>query len=200
MRAREGVRGLGAGLTAALAALLLTACSARRVTPAPLPPPAPAPAPARPGPVPPEPGPSPEPAPGSLTGWAWPISGEVSSRFGARDHGSGWHAGVDLRAPEGATVRAAKAGTVTFSGVQGDYGKLVVLDHGDGVTSWYGHLGATKVREGQAVAQGQAVGVCGRSGNATGFHLHFEIRQDGVPFDPLPALGCVTARCAPPSP
>lgn len=119
--------------------------------------------------------------------WTWPIGGPVASRYGARGH-DGWHAGIDVTAPIGTVVRAARAGTVSFAGRQGRYGRLVVIDHGDGTTSWYAHLARDVVHEGERVRQGEVIGRSGRSGNATGPHLHFEIRYDGTPVDPLPFL------------
>jgi murein DD-endopeptidase MepM/ murein hydrolase activator NlpD len=133
------------------------------------------------------PRPPPAPAPATDGGWAWPVDGPVYSRFGARGE-DGWHAGIDITAPDGTPVRAARDGTVTFAGRQGRYGRLVVLEHGDGVTSWYAHLDEAQARVGRPVRRGDVIGTSGRSGNATGPHLHFEIRVAGNPVDPLPFL------------
>jgi|GEM_PF-2342166 murein DD-endopeptidase MepM/ murein hydrolase activator NlpD len=122
-----------------------------------------------------------------------PVSGEVTSTFGARVHPvSGElreHQGVDLAAPLGAPVRAARAGRVSFAGELGDYGNLVVVAHDDGSSAYYGHLDAMNVRQGQRVAQGQGLATVGQTGLTTGPHLHFEIRDgSGQAQDPLPQL------------
>ncbi|MBP2668460.1 MAG: LysM peptidoglycan-binding protein [Deltaproteobacteria bacterium] len=116
-----------------------------------------------------------------------PVEGTVSSGFGGREGGR--HAGVDLIAPKGTEVRAAELGIVVYAGegMRG-YGKAVVLDHGEGVTTLYGHLDAIHVESGDAVPAGAPIGTVGRSGNATTYHLHFEIRVDGEPVDPLAHL------------
>jgi murein DD-endopeptidase MepM/ murein hydrolase activator NlpD len=121
------------------------------------------------------------------TGWGWPLDGPVSSRFGARAHDS-WHTGVDITAPRGSAVLAAKDGEVTFAGRQGRYGQLVILNHGAGATSWYAHLDRILVVAGRRVRRGEKIGTVGVTGNATGAHLHFEIRREGRPVDPLPFL------------
>jgi murein DD-endopeptidase MepM/ murein hydrolase activator NlpD len=116
-----------------------------------------------------------------------PVDGNVASAFGGR--GTGRHAGVDILAPAGAPVRASEQGTVVYagSGMRG-YGNAVVIDHGGGVTTLYGHLDAIRVESGDAVPAGALIGTVGRSGNATAYHLHFEIRVDGEPVDPLGLL------------
>jgi murein DD-endopeptidase MepM/ murein hydrolase activator NlpD len=116
-----------------------------------------------------------------------PVAGTVSSGFGGR--GGGRHAGVDIVAPKGTEVRAAELGIVVYAGdgLRG-YGNAVVLDHGDGVTTLYGHLDAIHVESGDAVPVGGTIGTVGHSGNATTYHLHFEIRVDGEPADPLAHL------------
>ena len=96
-----------------------------------------------------------------------------------------FHAGVDLGAPRGTPVYARAAGMVTGADWAGGRGKQVVLDHGSGMTSAYGHLDRMMVEVGDSVAPGQLVGTVGRTGRATGFHLHYQVEQDGQPVDPL---------------
>jgi len=118
--------------------------------------------------------------------WRWPVDGPVTSVFGTpRAHGRRAHTGIDIAAPAGTAVLAARAGRVTFAGRKGSYGRLVVLDHGRGFASWYAHLSRIAVRPGQHVEAGAVIGRVGTTGNATGPHLHFEIRRRGRPLDPL---------------
>jgi murein DD-endopeptidase MepM/ murein hydrolase activator NlpD len=117
-----------------------------------------------------------------------PVSAAVGDRFGPR--GSWFHSGVDLVAPSGTRVHAARSGRVVSAGWNaGGYGKLVVIDHGGGVTSWYAHLSSIGVSAGTAVGAGAPLGRVGSTGHATGPHLHFEIRVGGAATDPLAALG-----------
>ncbi len=122
-------------------------------------------------------------------GLGWPVYGPLTSRFGVRRHPLfgivRMHHGVDIGAPWGTPVRVASGGTVVFAGWFGGYGKLVVVDHGDGLATLYGHLSSIQVRPGQRVAPGTVVGRVGSTGYSTGPHLHFEIRVHGRPVDPL---------------
>lgn len=118
------------------------------------------------------------------TGFAWPLQGNMSSPFGTR-----WgrlHSGIDLtHSDQHAPIMAAKAGVVTQAYYhQGGYGRLVVMKHGDGLTTYYAHLSDIKVSKGQHISQGQVLGNMGRSGNASGNHLHFEIRVNNKPVNP----------------
>ncbi len=117
-------------------------------------------------------------------GFIWPLRKyRVSSRFGRR-----WgrlHAGIDLRAPKGTPVRAAAAGRVIFSGFRGAYGHKVIISHGRGVETVYAHNSRNLVKRGQRVRQGEIIARVGRSGNATGYHVHFEFRRHGRPLDPV---------------
>ena len=116
----------------------------------------------------------------------WPVAGGVVlSHFGAarRSHR---HAGLDIRGSRGQEIFAARAGLVTFSGTQRGYGKVVIVDHGDGLQTLYAHANALVARQGDHVERGQAIATVGRSGNATTDHVHFEVRRDGVPIDPSP--------------
>lgn len=117
----------------------------------------------------------------------WPLKRfEVSSEFGYR-HGD-FHAGLDLRAPRATRVYAAAAGSVIFSGRQNGYGRLVILDHGNGLQTVYAHNHRNLVSEGDIIRQGQLIASVGRSGNATGYHLHFEFRRRGKAVDPADFL------------
>jgi secretion/DNA translocation related TadE-like protein len=119
--------------------------------------------------------------------WVMPIAGSyrLTARFG--DAGSNWssgtHTGLDFAAPVGTPVVASSAGRVTFAGRSGPYGNLVVIDHG-GVVTYYAHLSAITVAVDDEVGAGRQVGAVGTTGNATGPHLHFEVRSGGAPQDP----------------
>jgi len=117
---------------------------------------------------------------------AWPVHGLLVSRFGTR--GSEHHDGIDIAAPEGSPVTAAAAGVVIFSGEQRGYGNLAVIDHGHGEATVYAHCAAVLVTQGQSVSRGQLIARVGRTGRATGPHLHFEVREHAQPRDPLPYL------------
>jgi murein DD-endopeptidase MepM/ murein hydrolase activator NlpD len=118
---------------------------------------------------------------------AWPLDLPVGDPFGPR--GAGFHPGIDIPAPTGTPVAAAAAGLVVLAGFAADgYGKRVLIDHGGGVTTISAHLSRVDVAVGQAVSPGDVVGLVGASGEATGPHLHFEVRVRGAAVDPLPAL------------
>ena len=120
----------------------------------------------------------------------WPLPGDVgvvSSSFGA-PRGRSAHQGVDFRAPRGTKVIATADGVVTFAGRSGDYGRMVVVDHGNGWETRYAHLHRIKVEKGDRVRRGRELGTVGHSGNAGGSHLHYEVRRRGVPIDPRPTL------------
>jgi murein DD-endopeptidase MepM/ murein hydrolase activator NlpD len=117
----------------------------------------------------------------SASGFIWPLSGTVTSTFGLR-----WgrmHEGIDIAAPYGVPVVAVASGTVVQAGWMGGYGNLVVIDHGGGVSTAYAHL--SSVAAGGSVAQGQVIGYNGCTGSCTGPHVHFEVRVNGSPVDPL---------------
>ncbi|MDR7568631.1 MAG: M23 family metallopeptidase [Armatimonadota bacterium] len=116
-------------------------------------------------------------------GFVWPARGVLTSRFGRR-----WrrhHVGIDIAAPRGTPIHAARSGRVSYAGWYGGYGLLVVLDHGDGLETHYGHASRILVRPGQWVAQGQRIALVGCTGACTGPHLHFEVRVRGKPVDPI---------------
>ncbi len=113
----------------------------------------------------------------------------VSSYFGTRYHpiyGKRiFHKGIDMKAKTGESIYAAAGGQVIFSGWMGGYGKLIIISHGDGLTTRYGHLNSINVENGTSVDKGQYIGESGATGNVTGPHLHFEVRKNGTPVDPL---------------
>lgn len=121
--------------------------------------------------------------------FAWPVSGSITSGFGWRIdpfiHRRALHTGIDIAAPMGAPVAAADGGAVLYVGWMTGYGNVVVLDHGNGVSTVYAHLSSCAVHPGQAVTRGQVIARVGSTGWSTGPHLHFEVRQDGQPVDPL---------------
>ena len=112
-----------------------------------------------------------------------PVRGVVSGRYGEARPGHA-HAGIDISAPSGTPVRSAGCGTVAQSGVQGGYGNLVCVDHGDGVTTCYAHLSRSVAVVGTPVHAGDTVGYVGCTGRCSGPHLHFEVRVNGTPRDP----------------
>lgn len=120
----------------------------------------------------------------------WPASGIITSRFGhrlLRINGTNMHYGLDLDGNTGDPIVAAVAGVVTFSGWRGGYGNLVIVQ-ADGVDYYYAHASELVAQVGQAVQTGQLLAKIGTTGNVTGPHLHFEVRVDGTPVDPLPLL------------
>lgn len=122
---------------------------------------------------------------------AWPVQGTVTGPFAWRTGAGGaavFHEGVDIAAAEGAPVTAAAPGVVAHVGRDDVLGQYVEIDHGGGWVTRYGQLGAVDVSPGQTVARGEAIGRVGRSAETGGFHLHFEVRVDGVAVDPLPKL------------
>ena len=122
----------------------------------------------------------------------WPAAGPLTSPYGYRVHPifgySRLHSGIDIGAPYGAPVVAADAGTVSFVGTMSGYGNVVVVDHGGGMSTTYNHLSAFSVGSGQSVSRGQTVAAVGSTGYSTGPHLHFEVRINGSPVDPMPYL------------
>lgn len=124
--------------------------------------------------------------------YIWPVHGRLTSYFGPRNLGMGtsnFHRGIDIAAPTGTPVGAARSGTVTFAGwsTQG-YGNLVRIRHTDGSEAWYGHFSSIAVSVGQYVTQGNLIGRVGSTGLSTGPHLHFEIHERSGAVDPLAIL------------
>ena len=138
-------------------------------------------------------GPADEPLPASLVlavpefddapSFQWPVAGPVTSTFGRRKRG--WHRGLDIRADGGTPIVAAAQGLVIASGFEPRYGQRVTIEHEGGFATVYAHNERNLVEVGQTVAAGQVIAVVGRTGRATGEHLHFEIRHDGRAYNPL---------------
>ena len=124
----------------------------------------------------------------------------LSSRYGVRpdpvDGGQRFHAGIDIPGAAGSPVLASAGGTVTFAGYAGGYGRMIEIDHGGGMRTRYAHLDQLLVRPGSQVGQGAIVGRIGSTGRSTGPHLHFEVRRQGRPVDPV-ALLSATAPSRP---
>jgi len=119
----------------------------------------------------------------SEAGLIWPVTGPITSPFGPR--WGGFHPGIDIGVPTGTPIHAAAAGTVIWCGWETGYGNLVVIDHHDGLATAYAHQSKIAVSCNQDVAQGQVIGYVGCTGVCTGPHLHFEVRVNGTPVDPL---------------
>ena len=119
----------------------------------------------------------------SSQGLIWPVSGPVTSPFGYR-----WgrlHAGIDIGVPYGTPIHAAASGTVVLAGWTGGYGNYTCIDHGGGMATCYAHQSSYAVSNGAQVSQGQVIGYVGSTGHSFGAHLHFEVRINGNPVDPL---------------
>src|SRR5665648_928888 len=108
---------------------------------------------------------------------------EVSSAYGSR--GGGRHLGVDLRAPRGSAIMAADGGTVVKACYSGSYGNIIIINHGNGIQTYYSHCASMSVSVGSQVTKGQVIGTVGATGKATGNHLHFEVRVNGTPQNPM---------------
>ena len=122
----------------------------------------------------------------SAAGLIWPVQGVLTSPFGMR-----WgrmHEGIDIGAPQGTPIYAAAGGTVNYAGWEGGYGNLTLIDHGNGLATAYGHQSSFAVSSGQTVSRGQLIGYVGSTGHSTGPHVHFEVRVNGAPNDPLSYL------------
>ena len=133
-----------------------------------------------------------QPASPALSGGGalnWPLGGPITSPFGWRVHpitgASRFHSGIDIGGDYGDTIHAAGAGVVSYAGWISGYGYAVIIDHGGGISTLYGHNQALLVSEGQSVSQGQPIAECGSTGNSTGPHCHFEVRVDGEPVNPM---------------
>lgn len=136
------------------------------------------------------------PQSGVSAAMVWPVVGQITSRFGYRRlriGGSNMHYGLDIDGVTGDPIRAAVRGVVTYAGWNGGYGNLVVVE-ADGTEYYYAHASKILVRTGDLVRTGQVIALIGNTGRSTGSHLHFEIRVDGTPVDPLPVLERSAAR------
>jgi murein DD-endopeptidase MepM/ murein hydrolase activator NlpD len=122
----------------------------------------------------------------------WPAVGKLGSKFGYRRDPFLWtrkfHEGIDISAPYGNNIRASASGRVIFAGYMSGYGRALIIEHGRGMTTLYGHTSKLIVKEGQTVKKGEVVAKIGSSGRSTGPHLHFEIRIKDSPTDPLKYL------------
>jgi murein DD-endopeptidase MepM/ murein hydrolase activator NlpD len=118
----------------------------------------------------------------------WPVIGPITSSFGEREdpfNGEGaFHSGVDISAGFGDPVRAAAAGTVEIASMTTGYGRQILIDHGNGIETLYGHLSGFAVTAGQQISRGQVIGYVGMSGRSTGPHLHYEVRIHNTPVNP----------------
>jgi murein DD-endopeptidase MepM/ murein hydrolase activator NlpD len=124
--------------------------------------------------------------------YIWPVLGNITSWFGNRVHPilrvSAFHTGIDIGAPSGRPVFAVDEGVVLYSGRYGNYGNVVILDHGNNTTTLYAHLSKYLVKNNVKVGKGQVIGLVGSTGLSTGPHLHFEVRKSGKVQDPLQYL------------
>ncbi len=121
-------------------------------------------------------------------GVIWPLKGVLTSPFGVRVWGNGlseFHRGIDIAAPTGTSVRAAKSGIVTYAGEMGSYGNVVFIDHGNGFSTRYAHLSAINCKVGDNIKMGDVLGLVGSTGNSTGPHLHFETLINNIPKNPM---------------
>lgn len=137
-----------------------------------------------------------EPKPAPAGAMMWPIHGPLTSHFGYRQlrvDGSNFHTGIDIAANMGDSIRAAVGGTVTLAGWNGGYGLCVIIANGN-TTYYYGHASVLLVKVGERVQEGQVIARVGDTGQSTGPHLHFEIRVDNEPVDPLPLLQTRASR------
>jgi murein DD-endopeptidase MepM/ murein hydrolase activator NlpD len=120
---------------------------------------------------------------------SWPLKGVLYARFGRK--GKEPHDGIDLAAPAATPVQTAGPGTVLFAGEQKGYGLIVIVEHDNGLVTLYAHNRDVRVKTNQKVKAGQVVATVGDSGRTSGPHLHFEVRKEGLPVDPLEYLGPV---------
>ncbi|HEY0385686.1 MAG TPA: peptidoglycan DD-metalloendopeptidase family protein [Pyrinomonadaceae bacterium] len=129
----------------------------------------------------------------AMTPSIWPVTGELTDGFGGRRNPFGgssteFHTGQDIATLTGTPVAAAANGTVIFAGCQNGYGQIVIIDHGGGLTTRYGHLSKIEATVGQSISRGEVLGRVGSTGRSTGPHLHYEVRINDEPVDPMPYL------------
>jgi len=126
----------------------------------------------------------------NIGNFIWPVRGRITSPYGMRviSGRKDFHAGIDIGGPTGTNIVAAESGRVSYAGYMRGFGNVIVLSHDGGYSTVYGHNSVNLVKKGQYVKRGSVIGKVGRTGNATGPHLHFEIRLSGKPVNPLPYL------------
>lgn len=130
---------------------------------------------------------------GTTVSWHWPASGKISSDYGWREYKE-YHHGIDIALPSGTDIKAARAGKVVKAGWIGVYGLALVVDHGNGIQTLYGHNQKLLVKVGENVDMGETVAISGNTGRTTGPHLHFEIRLNGKTVDPNQYLPKVASK------
>ncbi len=128
----------------------------------------------------------------NTSAFSYPLQGRLTDRFGSRIHPiyrvKNFHSGIDIAAPRGTTIRSARNGVVKFSGYKRGYGRVIVIRHPGGMETWYGHCSKLLIRRGAEVKSGDKIARVGSTGAATGAHLHFEIRRNSKPVNPLKYL------------
>jgi murein DD-endopeptidase MepM/ murein hydrolase activator NlpD len=130
----------------------------------------------------------------------WPVMGPITSSFGQRldpvlNNGEGeFHTGLDISAPDGTPVRVTGDGTVKMAGMGNGYGRMIIIDHGHGIQTYYGHLSGFSVVPGETVLRGQVIGYVGHSGRVTGNNLHYEVRIRNTPVNPHKYLRLTMAQ------
>jgi murein DD-endopeptidase MepM/ murein hydrolase activator NlpD len=134
-----------------------------------------------------------------LNGIVFPLmSTKETSKFGFRHHPihhkTRHHDGIDLAAPNGTPIRSIKEGKIVYADTFGSYGNLITIDHGKGITTHYGHCNKIRVTTGDKIYAGQIIGTVGTTGTTTGAHLHFEIRLNGKPLNPVTAIPFITGN------
>ena len=126
----------------------------------------------------------------NIYNFIWPVRGRITSPYGIRviSGRNDFHAGIDISTPAGTNIVAAESGRVSYAGYMRGYGNVIILSHDGGYSTVYGHNSVNLVKKDQYVTRGNMIGKVGRTGNATGSHLHFEVRLNGKPVNPLPYL------------
>ena len=126
----------------------------------------------------------------NICNFIWPVRGRITSPYGMRvvSGRKDFHAGIDIGGPTGTNIVAAESGRVSYAGYMRGFGNVIILSHDGGYSTVYGHNSVNLVKKGQYVNKGSIIGKVGRTGNATGSHLHFEIRSGGNPVNPLSYL------------
>ncbi|MFH1873805.1 MAG: M23 family metallopeptidase [Pseudomonadota bacterium] len=123
----------------------------------------------------------------------WPVKGWITSKFGIRSlysrrtggRSTRWHEGIDIAAPRGTPIQVSADGIVTYVGYRSGYGQTIKIDHGNGLSTIYAHCSSIFVKEGSSVERGMVIAAVGNTGRSTGPHLHYEVRIDDVPVDPM---------------